>query len=228
MNIDVHTGLFQENIIYLATQLLNPSYNASFLTYNQLDSVTGQVEYVIASFSTSPPYHTNTDVKQEAFMNWYPMLVFNPYVGLPQLLLQSLTPMRNQRGCYTVTIYTSMYTVSSVLRSMLTYVKDRMYLYLPGSGTMVAASHGKYFSHSDIDYTQNNPLVDPPPVKDFQTYVPTQSTDPIIQASAVWLLSRFHGWDSVPQLSDEVGLGNSSETYWITVASITSQVHSEQ
>ena len=163
------------------------------------------------------------DTTQPEKINWFPELDFNPNTGLTQILLQALIRTADGGACIVPVMYTTVYKLSSFLLSMLNGPKERMFLYFrTTSGTLLAASHGKYFSNSDIDYTKNNPVTNPPPVDQFQRYTPLNATDPTIQAAAYWLYGLFLGWDSIPNLNGEIFFVG--ERYWITTSSITSEV----
>ena len=88
---------------------------------------------------------------------WTPYVVFNPNIGLPSIDLRCQLPTVDRRAVLIIDMQTSVYTISAFLRSLLTGEKERLFLFFRDpAGAMIAASHGKYFSHSDIDFSKVN------------------------------------------------------------------------
>lgn len=53
------------------------------------------------------------------------------------------------------------------------------------------ASHGKYFSHSDVDRRYINPLTNPPNLSLYSAWNCTRSTDLIIQQACQRLINEY-------------------------------------
>ena len=87
---------------------------------------------------------------------------------------------------------------------------------------MVGASHGKFFSHSEFDFNANNPFANPPPIDEFRTYSPINSTDATIHAAAEWVLQRYQDWTVVPELDATLALVTGE--CWIRSLYIASKV----
>ncbi len=84
-------------------------------------------------------------------------------------------------------------------------MQDRAFIsFISKAGTLIATSHGLFFSHSDIDYRANNPLLSRPPVDEFRKFTPLDATDPTIQLTAEMLWDRYGAWDAIPALHENV------------------------
>lgn len=126
-------------------------------------------------------------------------------------------------AAHNIALYTNLVTVSGVMRETLTGPKQRLFVFFrTPAGTMLAASHGKYFSHSDVDYNKINPITDPPPVSQFRRYTPINATDLVIYSAGVWLKESFVSWDAIPTLNTVQVLNE--EKYWVNVAAMISKV----
>ena len=157
------------------------------------------------------------------YVEWNDTITFSPQTGLPQVLIYYSIPTADRLSSYGISYFTSVYEVSSVLLSALTAEEDRMFMFFANKGgVLIGASHGKYFSNSDIDYRKNNPLTNPPPVADFRTYTAVNSTDAVIRAAG-WYLLSLYGWAQIPTLNAVISLNGVD--YWITTTTLTSEVN---
>ena len=89
-------------------------------------------------------------------------------------------------------------------------------------GWLIGASHGKFFSDSDIDFTQYNPVTNPPPVSQFKAYTALNSTDGVIQAAGHWLLQTYLGWELIPELNIVVTINGI--LLWVSNTYVTTMV----
>ena len=78
---------------------------------------------------------------------------------------------------------------------------------------------------SDIDFSNFNPLENPPPVQDFQRYTLLNSTDATIQQAGLWLVQTYLSWEYFPDLTTTVLLVG--EEYWLANSVIVSEVSCE-
>ena len=220
LGINVLTNTFEPTIYYV-TMVNNLYKNGSIMTYSAMNQDKGTVLFPFFSL----PVDLNTlqfDVT-DFYMNWQDYYIFNGNTGQPELLLELNSPTHDLQASFGMDIYTTIYAVSDFLRTMLQGPKQRLYVFFrTTTGLLIGASHGKFFSNSDVDYSKNNPLLNPPPVSEFKKFTPTDSTDPTIQSSAVWLLSQYQGWDTIPDLNVVQSLVG--EDYWITTQHISSAV----
>jgi class 3 adenylate cyclase len=218
MGIDVITNTYVPTIYYV-TMNNNAYKNQSILSYTMMDQNQGTILFTF--FSMSTPINTFAWDVTSSYMYWYDYYLFNTNTGQPQLLLSFQVPTNDMHASFGIDLFTTVYAVSDFLRTMLHGPKERLYLFFRSTtGLLVGATHGKYFSNSDVDYSKNNPLLNPPPVSEFKKFTPTDSTDPTIQSSAVWLLSQYQGWDTIPDLNVVQSLVG--EDYWITTQHISS------
>ena len=222
MNIDALTGVIASRL-YFGTSLINQFQNASVETGYYVNQETA---YPLFQLYQLNPGYINTypwDATLGERFGWLDSIVFNLQTGLPELELYYAVPTLDNQANFVMRYYTSVYEVSNILLEALILQEDRMYMFFNnGGGVLIGASHGKFFSHSEIDYRFNNPLINPPPISEFRTYTALNSTDMVIQSSAEYLLSIYHGWDNMPALNAIVSLF--SQNYWISVSPLTSQV----
>ena len=94
---------------------------------------------------------------------WEDDITFNPYVGVPTVVLLcqlAFLPSNEEPpqdysvgsdAALVIETFTNVYTISSFLRSLLAGSKERLYLCFRNQrGTLLGASHGKFYSHSDV------------------------------------------------------------------------------
>eukprot|EP00906_Rhabdomonas_costata_P019236 RCo028078 len=221
MNVNALLGT-NDPTIYIGESVLNEDLNATVLRLYWPDQVSG--ERLFPMFEQHVVVETaSLDITQPEFFAWENELYFNSYTGLPELVLDYAVPTTDMSASHRLYHHTSAYTVSSFLLGLLDGTKQRLFVnFRTPAGTLIGASHGKYFSHSNVDYSSNNPLLNPPPVAEFLRYTPINSTDPTIYAAAGWLLESFTSWEVIPEL-DTVLLLNGEE-YWLNTAAIVTKM----
>eukprot|EP00906_Rhabdomonas_costata_P004626 RCo006798 len=159
--------------IYVAESLPNEFLNASILQFYVVDQITGQKLFSV--FQRATPLNVNAfpvnDVTRPEYFFWRNELFFNDNTGLVELELNYGVPTTDKLAAHRISILTTVYTVSSFLRGLLTGPKERLFVFFrTPAGTLIGASHGKYFSHSDVDYSRNDPIINRPPVAQFRRY----------------------------------------------------------
>ena len=120
MNIDILTGNLGSTLYY-GTSLVNEYQNASVETGYYIE-----------------------------YMEWFDDIIFNLQTGLPQILFIYSVPLHDKLASFQIRYYTSIYEVSSFLKSLLTSNNDRLYAFLRNSGILLGTSDGKFFSHSEV------------------------------------------------------------------------------
>eukprot|EP00667_Euglena_gracilis_P000885 EG_transcript_886 len=78
---------------------------------------------------------------------------------------------------------------------------------------MIAASHGKYFSHSDVDRRYLNPLVHPTNISAYRLWTCLQSDDALIFQACQQLYGTYQSWPAIPALRWDAVL--SGQRYWV-------------
>ena len=152
---------------------------------------------------------------------WRPELLFSTQDGTPSLVMECLRMDVEPPKIVAMDLTVSIHDISSILASYVRNDTDRFFVILRNrEGTLLGSSHGKWFSHSDIDYSANIPLLNPPPVNSFQTYNPTECTDVPIRTIGTWLLWLFQSWDAIPYGLDAVMDANGMQ-YHVTSMNIS-------
>jgi class 3 adenylate cyclase len=112
--------------------------------------------------------------------------------------------------------------ISVTLRSILAVPEDRLAVLLRTNGNVFGASDGKFHQFSDQDFTERNPLTDPPPVADFEAWNISRSGDIYIAEAGRYLFNRFKSWDSIEPIQLELTLAG--VRYWVVVKHIRRDV----
>eukprot|EP00906_Rhabdomonas_costata_P016614 RCo023851 len=221
MNLDVLRKT-HDPTIYVSEVFPTSSLNASWLTVYYVEQDTG-VRLADIYHSEIPLSTSSSDVSTPEFYSWENELFFNPYTGLSILRLDYGVPLTDQQAAHRLALHTSVYRISSHLRDILRGPTQRLFVsFRTPAGTLVGASHGKVFSHSDVDYSANDPLFNPPPVEQFRRYTPVNSTDASIRAAGEWLLGTFFAWDAIPHLETVQFLNG--ENYWLSCEPIETEM----
>eukprot|EP00906_Rhabdomonas_costata_P003196 RCo004883 len=157
--------------LYSTPVFANAFHNATMGFLCEVNSTSGQPLFctdqtalAMLTYRSSPGY-----LPEQTACQWINRIPFSLLIGLPLTYLECRIPFVDRRGLFVVQMGASVYTISSVLLSLVPKHGDRLFaIFRTDAGTMIGASHGKFFSHSDIDYSQNNPFTNPPPISDFQ------------------------------------------------------------
>eukprot|EP00667_Euglena_gracilis_P004901 EG_transcript_4926 len=112
----------------------------------------------------------------------------------------------------------NMYTISEDLQAAVANTpEDRLFLFFRQShGHLIGASHGKFFSLSDVDLRNVNPLKNPPNASLLRPYTCLESTDVIIWEACRELYATANGqWLQVQAATYDLPLNGSA--YWVSV-----------
>eukprot|EP00668_Euglena_longa_P037805 GGOE01048703.1.p1 GENE.GGOE01048703.1~~GGOE01048703.1.p1 ORF type:complete len:375 (-),score=94.66 GGOE01048703.1:36-1052(-) len=103
--------------------------------------------------------------------SWGNEVIISPYSGQVELLYGNHVPSNDGNQEYSIFIGLNVQTLSDELRSQLTNPNDRLFLFFrTANGHMLAASHGKFFSLSDVDFRYVNTVKNPPNLSQFVFY----------------------------------------------------------
>eukprot|EP00906_Rhabdomonas_costata_P002393 RCo003820 len=175
------------------------------------------------SHESMPLETCKVDVTDPEGFAWENDLSFVDLSGVPEVVLTYQVPTTDMLAAHKIVVGTSVYTISGILKGLLKTPKQRLFVFFrTAAGTLIGASHGKTYSHSDIDYSANNPITNPPPLEQFRKFTPVNSTDPTIRAAGWWLIGTFLLWDAIPSLNTVQGLVG--EDYWVDAAALSTQV----
>eukprot|EP00667_Euglena_gracilis_P001227 EG_transcript_1227 len=213
LNFDLATSQSVRTLYYSTFECF-PGQMQIQLNSSYVDQVTGvplqvlqSLIYPAASFKMS----------KAIISGWDQDLGFNAQSGQVNLGLWAWVTAKNSTWLQ-VSISLNAQTMSQELASQLgaNTTQDRLFIFFrQPHGHMLAASHGKYYSHSDVDRRSVNPLTNPPNLSAYQRYTCIQSNDPRIHESCVQLYAAYQSWPAIPALRQEMVL--SSDRYWVAV-----------
>eukprot|EP00906_Rhabdomonas_costata_P002155 RCo003404 len=159
--------------IDLETQQLVPTLFSTPLRVNAFDNATA-TSFCLANTTTGEPVSCFRSVDSPyrtpfpgvpSGCEWGNTITFLEFFGIPDTSLVCGIPFADGLAYFAVQIDVNMYTISGMLLSLVPSSQDRLFLiFRTAAGTMVGASHGKFFSHSDFDFNANNPFANPPPI----------------------------------------------------------------
>eukprot|EP00668_Euglena_longa_P037975 GGOE01048912.1.p1 GENE.GGOE01048912.1~~GGOE01048912.1.p1 ORF type:complete len:833 (-),score=251.28 GGOE01048912.1:1259-3496(-) len=182
----------------------------STMNISQVNQVTAQPIYTLSS-QTAPAAMFSLVKWSDG---WLETMQFNRYTGQVELSIRR--NLQAQNGTW-IQLYISVgaSTISDELLSQLSgSPNDRLVLFFrQPNGYMIAASHGKYFSHSDVDPRYINPLVNPPNISAYRLWTCLQSNDALIQEACQQLYDTYQSWTAIPVLHQDTVLG--SQRYWV-------------
>eukprot|EP00668_Euglena_longa_P037524 GGOE01048313.1.p1 GENE.GGOE01048313.1~~GGOE01048313.1.p1 ORF type:complete len:827 (-),score=193.09 GGOE01048313.1:473-2866(-) len=155
--------------------------------------------------------------------SWGDEVIISPYSGQVELLYGNHIFSDDGKQEYGIFIGLNTQTLSEELRSQLTNPKDRLFLFFRSTaGHMLAASHGKFFSLSDVDFRYVNTVENPPNLSQYVFYTCLESTDALILESCKQLVTQYHNWSLIPESRQEMNLNGSR--YWVAVGYSASSV----
>eukprot|EP00668_Euglena_longa_P047106 GGOE01062907.1.p1 GENE.GGOE01062907.1~~GGOE01062907.1.p1 ORF type:complete len:845 (-),score=261.53 GGOE01062907.1:829-3159(-) len=207
---DIMNGGIGNRTLYACHLVIAPDELEVSINISQVDQRTGNVVLPLL-VGTEPISKYTLKTLPSGWMN---VMRFNPYTGQVELSLQQ--NLEAQNGTWIQPdISVSASTVSDELRSQLSETpNDRLVLFFrQPHGYMIAASHGKYFSHSDMDRRFINPLVNPPNISAYRLWTCLQSNDALIQEACQQLYDTYGSWVAIPALHLEMVLNG--QRYWV-------------
>eukprot|EP00667_Euglena_gracilis_P001724 EG_transcript_1725 len=202
-------------MLYVSTLATAPDEVWTTFDVSYVDQVTGRL-LIPLSHKKLPVseyvYSQPVNFSEFSDSGWLKHLTWNDYTGEMLLFSERWLPALNNTWV-TVHLDINTQTISEGLLHQLSgFPYDRLVLFTR-QGRMIAASHGKYFSHSDVDRRFINPLTDPPDLSTYSTWNCTRSTDLIIQDACQQLYDEYRQWDAIPELRQEMGLAG--QRYWV-------------
>eukprot|EP00667_Euglena_gracilis_P004231 EG_transcript_4249 len=142
-------------------------------------------------------------------------LFVNPYSGQVEITFAHNVQVGNQQ--FAVGFGLNSQSLSEELRAQLGgHPADRLFLFFRRPhGHLIAASHGKYFSLSDVDLRFSDPVANPPNVSAYVLYTCLNSTDPLIVDGCQKLIAPYNDWTLIPESRQEMVL--QGRHYWVAV-----------
>eukprot|EP00667_Euglena_gracilis_P005954 EG_transcript_6004 len=208
--IDVLKQSFGTRTLYVSQLAMAPNEKVTTMNISAVNQLTAKPVYLLQS-QTAPSQVFNLAKWDDG---WLGSMMFNRYTGQVELSIRQ--NLAAQNGTW-VQLYISMgaSTISDELRSQLEgFPDDRLVLFFrQPHGYMIAASHGKYFSHSDVDRRYINPLVNPTNVSAYRLWTCLQSNDALIFQACQQLYGTYQSWTAIPAMNQEMVL--SAQRYWV-------------
>eukprot|EP00667_Euglena_gracilis_P001525 EG_transcript_1525 len=187
---------------------------------SQVDSQTGKPVFTVNT-GTYPAYYFN--VNKTIQSGWTNDLSFNTANGQVELGLWNWLPAMNSTWLQ-VSLTISVQTISDQLLAQLgNNTQDRLFMFFRQShGHMIASSHGKYYSMSDVDRRHMNPYSQKLNISQYWQYTCLNSNDPLIYQACVQLHDMYHQWTAIPCVDLEMELLGTR--YWVAVGHSSSSV----
>eukprot|EP00667_Euglena_gracilis_P001847 EG_transcript_1846 len=206
--------------LYISTLELLPGEQTLQMNISGVDQGTGRVTYPIGSaMYPSRAFALNKSVLQ----GWSSDLLFNTNNGQVELALWSWVPAQGDTWLQP-TLSVSVQTISDELRDQLRETdEDRLFMFFrQPHGHLIAASHGKYYSESDVDRRSTNSHTNKLNVTALVRYTCLDSNDVLIYQSCAQLYGTYRSWPAIPALDSEMDLAG--RRYWVEVGWSTSNL----
>eukprot|EP00667_Euglena_gracilis_P009169 EG_transcript_9309 len=199
--------------LYLCTVQLSKDGLWNDMTMWYPDQTTGAPLGILAK--TTYPWQGFGYTEKLARASWSDDLYVNPYSGQVELTYVKTVAAGNK--LYDIGLGLNTQTLSEELRAQLAdKPTDRLFIFFRNRlGHLIAASHGKYFSLSDVDSRYVNPLLNPPNLSQYRLYTCLDSTDALILDACHQLVGRFRNWTRIPESRQDLLLRG--RRYWVAV-----------
>jgi len=208
----VKTNQVGQRTLYASQMAPEPGGVDHVLYQYYMSQTTGQI---LDRVSTIPLGPFNYEITAPA-VAWDTDLGFNYFSGILEFGSWAWLPCQNN-SWFQVGIGISAVTMSEELKTQLiAYPDDRLFIiWNQPHGHMMAASHGKYWSESNIDQTQINTFVNPPDSSNYALWTCNQSTDVLISEACTQLYDTYQSWTAIPDLKVQLNLNNTP--YYVAV-----------
>eukprot|EP00668_Euglena_longa_P024573 GGOE01030667.1.p1 GENE.GGOE01030667.1~~GGOE01030667.1.p1 ORF type:complete len:806 (+),score=258.82 GGOE01030667.1:77-2419(+) len=215
--VDVAKNVTGNRTLYLGTMAMTA--DEKYVLYNTyyINQVTAVEQKVMKSQIVPSSYLTMKHVAS----GWDTELSFNEYSGQVQLSRWVWLPAKNDTWIQ-VFLSIGAETLSDELKSQLSdSPDDRLVLFFrQPHGYMIAASHGKYWSDSDVDHRFVNTITNPLNISAYHLWTCLQSNDDLIQQACQQIYGTYQSWTAIPALRQEMIL--SGQRYWVATDFSTS------
>eukprot|EP00667_Euglena_gracilis_P000980 EG_transcript_980 len=198
--------------LYQGTLAMDATMQRSTVNLSYVDQTTAVPLRVLSNTTLPTMAYTVTMVDGD----WDTDLSFNIYSGQVEFGAGWWMPAQN--GTWVeMSLAISAETISDELRDQLAGAPDdRLVVFFrQPHGHMVAASNGKFYSHSDVDRRYINPISNPPDIKSYRLWTCLQSDDPFIQEACQQIYGTYQSWTAIPDFREETLL--QGQRYWAAV-----------
>eukprot|EP00668_Euglena_longa_P009720 GGOE01011752.1.p1 GENE.GGOE01011752.1~~GGOE01011752.1.p1 ORF type:complete len:828 (-),score=230.42 GGOE01011752.1:172-2535(-) len=177
----------------------------------------------LVQLSTKKYPWQNLTVPNASRNMWAGDLYVNVYSGQVELYYVKTLHFGDQM--YSIGMGMNTQSLGEELRTQLAgRPDDRLFLFFRnGVGHLIAASHGKYHSLSDVDSRYVNILTNPPNLSAYRLYTCLDSTDSLILEACRLLLAQYGNWTDIPPLHQEAVLAG--RRYWVAVGYSSSSLN---
>eukprot|EP00667_Euglena_gracilis_P001432 EG_transcript_1433 len=217
---DFYRNTSGNRTLYISTMALAPGSDQATLNTSYVDQTTAAPVAQLAQ-QTFPA--SSFDMVFDP-SGWDNDLGFSPYSGQVQLSRWQWLPAQNDTFIQ-VSFGISVETISQDLRDQLAdSPTDRLALFFrQPHGHLIATSHGKYYSDSDVDHRYLNPPSQSPNATAYRLWTCLQSDDALIRQACQQLYGTYRSWTAIPALRQETVL--SGQRYWVATAFSTSSTN---
>eukprot|EP00668_Euglena_longa_P024696 GGOE01030836.1.p1 GENE.GGOE01030836.1~~GGOE01030836.1.p1 ORF type:complete len:774 (-),score=238.79 GGOE01030836.1:367-2688(-) len=213
MYMDIPKGTLGQHTLYYTCFLIQPDMQMINVTITYADQDSGEL---LIPIQEQPLLPANSFDYIPTPSSWDTDLGFNRYTGSVEIAVWCWMPAKNDTWVQSA-ISIDTQTISKELGEQLSgSPKDRLVIFFTQPhGHMIAASHGKFYSHSDVDRRYINPFTNPPNLTQYHLWTCLQSNDTLIPQACRQLHDQYRSWTAIPTIKTELLLG--SERYWVSV-----------
>eukprot|EP00667_Euglena_gracilis_P010745 EG_transcript_10947 len=212
-------NVFQRTL-YLSILWLSPDgQNATWQT-TYTDQTTG-VPVAVLQEATEP--WQDVMVQGSAMVSgWKDDLTFNRYSGQVELNVVSWVNRSNQ--WFRAMVGFNVQALSEGLQvSLANEPYNRIFMFFRNAnGHLIAASHGKFYSHSDVDSRFIDPIRNPPNLSTYALYTCLNSTDAFILGACQQLVQRYGSWAAIPE--GQLAVSLQGRSFWVGMQYSTSSL----
>eukprot|EP00667_Euglena_gracilis_P014858 EG_transcript_15430 len=209
LHVDIVKKTLGNRTLYYGTLAMAPNGLTTQMNSSYVNQVTAAPVYQLSAAT----YPAGALAMPFAPSGWDKTLGFNAYTGQVQFSKWYWLPAQNDTWIQ-VSVSVSAETISADLKDQLSdSPDDRLVMFFrQPHGYMIAASHGKFYSHSDVDRRYINPLTNPPNLTAYHLWTCLQSTDALIQQACQQLYATYQSWTAIPEQRQEMELAG--QRYW--------------
>eukprot|EP00667_Euglena_gracilis_P009105 EG_transcript_9244 len=217
--LDAFTGALGQRTLYRSDLWLQPDEQEVNYVISYPDQTTGQTVFTLENTTAPESYFSGVMSPN----GWDTDLGFSPYTGQVEISLWWWYPAL--KGTWVqASISISAQTISDELHEQLDgFPDDRLVIFFrQDHGHMIAASHGKFYSHSDVDLRNVNILANPPNISAYSLWTCLDSNDTLIPLACRNLYDTYRSWTAIPTANTEMVLAG--QRYWVATAHTTASL----
>eukprot|EP00668_Euglena_longa_P010777 GGOE01013073.1.p1 GENE.GGOE01013073.1~~GGOE01013073.1.p1 ORF type:complete len:795 (-),score=212.17 GGOE01013073.1:535-2808(-) len=210
MNLDL-VGGSTDRTLYFSDFRLFPDKQTNEMRIWYPNQTTGTPLYLLLNTTyTTESFVVSTAIETDG---WNDDLLFSQFSGQVELI--AFRWFNVSGTLYKIEIGLNSQTLSEDLRvSLANESTSRIFIFFRNrQGHLIAASHGKFYSHSDEDSRVINPITNPINISNYQLLTCLNSTDAFINEVCQKLVQCYGSWTDIPEVRLEMML--QGHRFWV-------------